>query len=196
MSNIQKSHFAMIIKYTGISFITWGLSHWFFSWERQIITSLVWIIFFIAGTLLEQKIESKDYAKTILYSALLAVAIGAFTWWLQHFPDSPGRSLWIVPLGFIVSIYSYLALEWKMSSHKDYVLYIVGGFIASIALSLWFYAVVEAGYIAWEWHWHDGDSHEESVIFEQSVTWWTDESEVKEVLESHPHDADEWEHNH
>jgi len=47
MKKIQKEHVALVIKYTGISFITGGLSHGFFSGERQIITSLVGIGFFI-----------------------------------------------------------------------------------------------------------------------------------------------------
>ncbi len=155
MNKIQKQHFALIIKYTGISFITGWLSHWFFSWERQIITSLVGIIFFIAGTLLEQKTDKKDYTRTILFSALLAVSIWAFTWWLQHFPDSPSRSAWIVPLWFLLSVYSYLSLENISLFKKKNLMYLTIWFVISIFISAIWYYIVSHGLISWlGWHWH------------------------------------------
>lgn len=36
--------------------------------------------------------------------ALLGIGIGFFTGSLQHFPDSPARSVWVVPLGFALSL--------------------------------------------------------------------------------------------
>lgn len=149
MNKIQKEHFALIIKYTGISFITWGLSHWFFSWERQIITSLIWIVLFIAWTLMEQKAEERDYMRTILFSALLAISIWAFTGWLQHFPDSPTRSAWIVPLWFLLSVYSYLSLENISVLKRKNMIYLIIWFILSIIISAVFYWVVIHGGIFW-----------------------------------------------
>jgi len=153
MNKIQKQHFALIIKYTGISFITGWLSHWFFTWERQILTSLIGIVFFIVWTLLEQNIDKKDYMKTILFSALLAVSIWAFTWGLQHFPDSPSRSAWIVPLWFLLSVYSYLSLENISIFKKKNLIYLAIWFIVSILISaIWYYIIAHG--LVWAIWWH------------------------------------------
>ncbi len=156
---IQKEHVALIIKYTGISFITWGLSHWFFSWDRQIITSFVWVIFFIVWTLLEQKPEERDYKRTIIFSSMLAVAIGALTWGLQHFPDSPHRSAWLVPVWFLVSIFAYLSLEKESFTKKTHMIYTFIGFIFFVGLSAVLYTLVAAWYLWAGEHWHGGDHH-------------------------------------
>jgi uncharacterized cupredoxin-like copper-binding protein len=40
--------------------------------------------------------------------------LGFFTGGLQHFPDSPQRSLWVVPLGFFLSLLAlYFSEEWR-----------------------------------------------------------------------------------
>ena len=154
MKQIQKEHVALIIKYTGISFITGWLSHGFFSWERQVITSLVWVWFFILWTLLEKKSEEKDYMRTILFSSLLAISLWALTGWLQHFPDSPGRSLWIVPLWFLVSVYAYISLENKNFIRKIHILYSIVWFTLFILISLVFYWIAIEWYIWAGWHGH------------------------------------------
>lgn len=163
MKTIQKEHVALVIKYTGISFITWWLSHWFFSWERQIITSLVGIWFFILWTLLEQKSEERDYFRTIIFSSILAVSIWALTGGLQHFPDSPDRSLWIVPLGFLISVYAYVSLEKENFIKKTHIIYTLLWFILFLIISLGFYWVVAEWYIEWEWHSH-WEKHQELII--------------------------------
>lgn len=162
MKKIQKEHVALVIKYTGISFITGGLSHGFFSGERQIITSLVGIGFFIIWTLMEQKTWEKEYLRTILFSSILAVAIGALTGGLQHFPDSPGRSLWIVPLWFLISVYAYISLEKENFIKKTHLIYTWVWFLLFITISLWFYWVVAQGYFWESWHAH-GDTHHEAI---------------------------------
>ena len=189
MKQIQKEHVALIIKYTGISFITGWLSHWFFSGERQIITSLVWVVFFIVGTLLEQKPEERDYMRTIIFSSILAVSIWALTWWLQHFPDSPDRSAWLVPVGFIVSIYAYLSLQKETIFEKLHLTYIVWGSVFFIWVSALLYTLVQAWYLwAWE-HIHTDEAHnvEESIVIEEQVSGWgiSINSEVVEESDIH-----------
>jgi uncharacterized cupredoxin-like copper-binding protein len=47
---------------------------------------------------------------------LLSIGLGFFTGGLQHFPDSPARSAWVVPLGFFISVFalsSTLQLRWQ-----------------------------------------------------------------------------------
>jgi hypothetical protein len=40
---------------------------------------------------------------------IASVGLGFFTGGLQHFPDSPDRSLWVVPVGFLMSL---IAVYW------------------------------------------------------------------------------------
>ncbi len=153
MKQIHKEHVALIIKYTGISFITGWLSHGFFSGERQIATCLVGVVFFIIWTLLEQTPEERDYMRTIIFSSLLAVAIWALTWGLQHFPDSPDRSVWLVPVWFLVSIYAYLVLEKEVVYKKKHLIYALLGFTFFVGLSVALYALVASWHL---WAWEHG----------------------------------------
>jgi len=189
MKKIQKEHIALIIKYTGISFITWGISHGFFSWDRQIITSLVGICFFITWTLLEQKSENKTYMHTILFSAILAISIWAVTWWLQHFPDSPDRSLWIVPLWFIVSVYAYFSLEKEAIIKKNHIIYALVGFILFVTISLTLYSLVGKWYLWADWHEHWGAPHTTIEVSENSrgAELWEEEVHFKWDWHEHDH---------
>lgn len=186
MKQIQKQHVALIIKYTGISFITGWLSHWFFSWERQIITSLVWVVFFIFWTLLEQKPEERDYMRTIVFSSLLAISIWALTWGLQHFPDSPDRSVWLVPVWFLVSIWAYLALQKEILYKKVHLIYTSVGFVFFVCVSAIFYTLVQAWYLWSSEHAHGTDDHysDNSVIREVPFVDWSISSDVGTIESS------------
>ena len=180
MKKIQKAHVALIIKYTGISFITWGLSHWFFSWDRQIITSLTWVVLFIIWTLMEQKPEERDYKRTIIFSSILAVSIGALTWWLQHFPDSPDRSAWLVPAWFLASIFAYLSLEKEVFYKKTHLIYTFIGLLFFVWLSALLYSLVQAWYLWAGEHWHSWDHHwpGESTHVELPLNEWNESDSV------------------
>jgi len=113
--------------------------------------------------------------RTIIFSSILAIAIWALTWGLQHFPDSPDRSAWLVPVWFLVSIYAYLALEKEVVYKKIYLTYALLGFVFFVGLSLVLYTLVQAGYM-WGWeHGHGSDNHDsdESVIIEEQLSEWT-----------------------
>jgi len=102
-------HAAMLLKYSGISFIAGAVNHGFFSGERSLWTAAVGVLLFVIGATLEYR-HNHDSANsraglfhTLLLGALLSVGLGFFTGGLQHFPDSPDRSAWVVPLGFAIS---------------------------------------------------------------------------------------------
>ena len=196
MKQIQKDHVALIIKYTWISFITWALSHWFFSWERQIIICIIWVVLFIIWTLLEQKPEERDYMRTIMLSSVFAISIWALTWGLQHFPDSPDRSVWLVPAWFLVSILAYLALEKEEVCKKAHLIYTWIGFLFFVGVSALLYTLVWAWYLwAWE-HGHGSDDHHSwghTIIHEESVEHSPShhsESVEKNDIESHSDTTD------
>ncbi len=181
MKQIQKEHVALIIKYTGISFITGWLSHGFFSGERQVITSLVWVVFFIVWTLLEQKPEERDYIRTIVFSSILAIAIWALTWGLQHFPDSPDRSVWLVPVWFLVSIWAYLALEKEVFYKKAHLIYTVVGFVFFVWVSATLYSLVQAWYLWAGEHGHGNSEHhsDDTIVVEEHLIEWNSPTDSK-----------------
>lgn len=101
----------MLLKYSGISFISGAVNHGFFSGERSLWTALVGMVLFVLGAWLEHRWQPVDadtpqsgLMKTLAVGSLLSIGLGFFTGGLQHFPDSPARSAWVVPLGFFVSV--------------------------------------------------------------------------------------------
>ncbi|MDI9330577.1 MAG: plastocyanin/azurin family copper-binding protein [Alphaproteobacteria bacterium] len=121
----EKHHAAMLLKYSGISFISGAVNHGFFSGERSLWTAAIGILLFVAGAVMAHRLEDEaqetqsSLTRTLLLGALLSIGLGFFTGGLQHFPDSPARSAWVVPLGFFLSIPA-LALsssyEWRTPS--------------------------------------------------------------------------------
>ena len=110
-STFQQHHGAMLLKYSGISFISGAVNHGFFSGERSLWTALVGMVLFVLGAWLEHRWQpantdtpSSGLMKTLAIGSLLSIGLGFFTGGLQHFPDSPERSAWVVPLGFFVSV--------------------------------------------------------------------------------------------
>lgn len=101
----------MLLKYSGISFISGAVNHGFFSGERSLWTALVGMVLFVLGAWLEHRWQPADNAtaqsglmKTLAIGSLLSIGLGFFTGGLQHFQDSPERSAWVVPLGFFLSV--------------------------------------------------------------------------------------------
>jgi hypothetical protein len=114
----SRSHFSTLIKYIGISFITGAISHGFFSGTRSLITGGFGILCFVIGTMLED--DASNTWKTILAGAILAVGIGSVTGGFQHFPDSPERSLWIIPFGYVISILFFGYIHHYKLGKKEY----------------------------------------------------------------------------
>ncbi len=140
-------HAAMLLKYSGISFISGAVNHGFFSGERSLWTAAIGMALFVGGALLEHRLSDSQaetaesgLLRTLAVGALLSIGLGFFTGGLQHFPDSPARSAWVVPLGFVVSVFA-LAFSsnyvWRRSS-RVYVL------VAGVWVSV-------ASYGAWQW---------------------------------------------
>lgn len=127
----SRAHFSTIIKYIGISFITGAISHWFFSGTRSLLTGIVWVITFTIGTLLEE--DTANTWTTIIAGAILAVGIGSVTGGLQHFPDSPERSLWITPLGFLISLIFFKVIHAYILKKKDYIYAIIASIVVLIS---------------------------------------------------------------
>jgi uncharacterized cupredoxin-like copper-binding protein len=115
-----KQHGIMLMKYAGISFISGAVNHGFFTGARSLWTAAIGIVLFVAGAWLEHRASDEQHpqglAKSLFMGTLLSIGLGFFTGGLQHFPDSPARSAWVVPLGFFISVIalvSTLQLRWQ-----------------------------------------------------------------------------------
>lgn len=106
----NKQHLIAILWYLWIGFVGGSISHGFFSWTRSIVMATLGIIMFVVSEIL--KSDQKDITQLIVWGLVYSVAVGMVSWWLQHLMDSPERSLWIVPLGWIVSTAIFPYKEW------------------------------------------------------------------------------------
>jgi len=143
----QRYHAAMLLKYSGISFIAGAVNHGFFSGERSLWTATVGMMLFVIGAVMEHRMSdsqeqglSRGLLRALIIGAFLSVGLGFFTGGLQHFPDSPARSAWVVPLGFFVSVVAFAfdtSHKWRASS-----------LVYAVALGIF---VTTASYGAWRW---------------------------------------------
>ena len=144
--SFQHHHGAMLLKYSGISFISGAVNHGFFSGERSLWTAAIGMVLFVIGAAMEHRLGDSEaeaqnsLLRTLVLGALLSIGLGFFTGGLQHFPDSPARSAWVVPLGFFISVLA-LAMSTTHPWQRSTTLYVV---LVG--------ALVSAGsYGAWQW---------------------------------------------
>ena len=114
--NFPLSHISSLCKYTGISFTAGAITHGFFSGERSFWTAAFGIaIYLVGGTLEKISNPDKDHSWTdvLAIGIVASIGLGFFTGGLQHFPDSPARSSWVVPVGFAMSLLAMYLMEGK-----------------------------------------------------------------------------------
>ena len=113
MNTLNTQHLLSLCKYTGISFIAGSVTHGAFSGQRSFITAGLGVALFVASVLFERRQasagDSSNWLAAIALGIVAAIGLGLFTGGVQHFPDSPSRSAWVVPLGFALS---FIALVW------------------------------------------------------------------------------------
>jgi uncharacterized cupredoxin-like copper-binding protein len=105
--NFQTQHLATLAKYGGISFIAGAVNHGMFSEQRALMTAAVGVVLYVLGAGLELRATPHGklrWLDLLGFGALASIGLGFFTGGLQHFPDSPTRSLWVVPTGFFLSL--------------------------------------------------------------------------------------------
>lgn len=173
-----RKHLISLLGYLGIWFIGWSISHWFFSWTRSIVMATLGIILFILSEYLQW--GEKNYGHLIIGWLIYSVAVGMVSWWFQHFLDSPMRSLWIIPVGWIIStvIFPYKEslenYDWKKS---------IGlWLIISIVLWAMLYALVHIlpqSIFAW-WD-HHGWTTATTWTHDEATTTDSDHNEDKET---------------
>jgi uncharacterized cupredoxin-like copper-binding protein len=135
----------MLLRYSGISFISGAVNHGFFSEQRSLWTAAIGMVLFVLGAVLEHRWIEHDpnqpqtsLLKTLALGSLLSIGLGFFTGGLQHFPDSPARSSWVVPLGFFVSVLA-LAFSAPRVWQRAATVYVIvlGALVAGGSWSAW-----------------------------------------------------------
>jgi uncharacterized cupredoxin-like copper-binding protein len=152
--NFPLSHISSLCKYTGISFTAGAITHGFFSGERAIWTAAFGIVIYLIGGILEKIANpDKDHSWTdvLAVGIVASIGLGFFTGGLQHFPDSPARSAWVVPVGFVMSLLAMYLMEGKGKIKIKGVL-IYGG----ISLAL---VIAASSYALSYFNQHGGDGH-------------------------------------
>ena len=112
--NLPTAHFATLCKYAGISFIAGAVKHGFFSGERSLLTAAIGVLVYLLGGILEMRASpdgSQRWVDLLGLGIVSSIGLGFFTGGLQHFPDSPARSAWVVPLGFAMSLLAYWLMQ-------------------------------------------------------------------------------------
>jgi uncharacterized cupredoxin-like copper-binding protein len=122
-----------------------------FSESRSLITASFGVFFYLLGSWLEMRLQDAQHlswADVLGVGIVSSVGLGFFTGGLQHFPDSPDRSVWVVPLGFALSLLAMYYMDWRsrMSLNRliTYALFSIAVVSACSALA-WTQLVGQAG---------------------------------------------------
>jgi hypothetical protein len=169
MKSFSVSHVSSLLKYMGVSFIAGAVAHGAFSETRSVVTAAIGIGAYMLGAYLQSRNDGGErltWSTVIGAGALSALGIGFFTGGLQHFPDSPSRSVWVVPVGFLLSA-GALAMSWNASifgsgrKRSSILVYILTGFVVVGASSVgaWSYLKDFGGGDGHDHH-HHGSSHD------------------------------------
>jgi hypothetical protein len=177
----NKQHLISILWYIWIWFIGGSISHGFFSWTRSIVMAILGIIMFIISEYL--KWWAKDYAKLIIGWLVFSVAIGMVSGGFQHFLDSPMRSLWIIPVWWIISTIIFPYKEGLTS--YNFTKSIVIGVIISIWLTWILYILIHTMPDSYFWvGWHHGWITSQNIM----SSWSTINTTTAEVTITQPQD--------
>jgi uncharacterized cupredoxin-like copper-binding protein len=155
--NFPLSHISSLCKYTGISFTAGAITHGFFSGERSFWTAAFGIaIYLVGGTLEKISNPDKDHSWTdvLAIGIVASIGLGFFTGGLQHFPDSPGRSSWVVPVGFAMSLLAMYLMEGK-GKIRVKALLIYGGISLAIVTAASLYSLSYFNEHGGDGHTHD-----------------------------------------
>jgi len=155
--NFPLSHISSLCKYTGISFTAGAITHGFFTGERAIWTAAFGIAIYLIGGVIEKIIDpdkAHSWTDILAIGIVASIGLGFFTGGLQHFPDSPARSAWVVPVGFAMSLIAMYLMDGK-GKVKMKSLLVYGAISMSTVAAASFYALTYFNEHGGESHSHD-----------------------------------------
>lgn len=167
--SLATEHLATLFRYAGISFIAGAVNHGFFSGERSLATAALGVVAYLVGAVLERRAmaDPPRWVDLLGVGIVASIGLGFFTGGLQHFPDSPARSAWVVPLGFVMSVVAFrMARSRDGAPVKGFVPYaLVTGLVLTVgsvtAWKLYDLGILEAAPHAHGEHDHDDHDHDD-----------------------------------
>jgi uncharacterized protein (DUF305 family) len=154
-------HTATLLQYIGIGLISGAISHGFFSGFRSLVTALIGIVVFVIGLMYEGKLSGSkvDMGKVLLIGVVFSISTAMVAGGFQHFLDSPWRSVWIIPVGYFISLLAYRIKENIKTSFFD-----VGGkgLLVSVIVAVLFYPLAQMtpAYVSVNDHHGENTGHE------------------------------------
>lgn len=129
--SFQSHHISLLLRYSGISGIAGAINHGFFSEERSLATAAIGVLLYLIGAFMDHRRnpdEADDWQSLFGFGIVSSIGLGFFTGGIQHFPDSPQRSMWVVPLGFVMSVLALYMLEGRGKTNvRSFLIYAVVG---------------------------------------------------------------------
>lgn len=165
--NLNQKHLISLLSYLWVGFIGWSISHGFFSWTRSVIMAIIGFALFLLGELLN-KDDSKSRTHVIIFWLLYSLSIGMISGWFQHFLDSPSRSLWIVPIGFLISRLVFGAKNQRQNFNWKSV-------ILGIITTVWLYGILWSAirYLPSSVYSSLAHIHNDELWHDNQTTTWT-----------------------
>lgn len=111
--SLFRGHTATLLQYIGIGLISGAISHGFFSGFRSLVTAIIGIIVFVVGLTYERHLSGSkiDMGKVLFIGIVFSISTAMVAGGFQHFLDSPLRSVWIIPVGYFISLLVYKIKE-------------------------------------------------------------------------------------
>lgn len=121
--SLFRSHTATLLQYIGIGLISGAISHGFFSGFRSLVTAVIGVgVFVIWLTYERYLVGSKvDLGRVLLIGIIFSISTAMVAGGIQHFLDSPWRSVWIIPLWYCISLIAFREKEQIKNSFIDIV---------------------------------------------------------------------------
>lgn len=122
------AHIALLCRYIGIGIIASAVSQGSLQSTRTLMTACIGVLLFALGHIIEFLASDRPLKgslfKALILGLLLAIGIGLLLGGLQQFPTLPQWGVWLVPLGFLISLIALvLSIDRDMWGHwKTYAL--------------------------------------------------------------------------
>jgi hypothetical protein len=129
-----------VVYFLGVGMTSSGIVLMPFNPIRYSIILTLGLLLFSAGSYINEFVIDKKQAslgkisKLVLVSLTLAIGIGMISGGISHFKESPIYASYLIPIGMIVSIKSFMIKNGYKLSIKERKVFIIGVLIASLLL--------------------------------------------------------------
>lgn len=129
-----------VVYFLGVGMTSSGIVLMPFNAVRYSIILAIGLFLFSAGSFINEFIIDRKQAslakilKLVTFSLTLAIGIGMISGGISHFKESPVYASYLIPLGIIVSIFSFLIKNAYQLSRKELRVFVIGVFVVTVIL--------------------------------------------------------------